>query len=473
MPHADKPAPFSRRTRRPFLPLGFLACLFCFVDPALAYAAGAPLNLPVWTVAPFILLLLAIAILPLAAGHFWHSNARKLLVTALIALPTAGYLYLHQLNTGEDAVHELLHAVQEYASFMLLLGSLFTVSGGILLRGDVLPRPAVNTGFLALGALLANLIGTTGASMLLIRPLLRINRHRRNVKHLPIFFIFIVSNVGGLLTPLGDPPLFLGFLHQVPFTWTLGLWPQWLFVNGILLLLFYCGDTVAFRREAPEGRSAELLGQDVLHLNGKLNFLFLGGIVAAVLLQSRFEDPWGPVFGGATMLLMAILSLLFTRRALRLANFFTWRPILEVAILFAGIFVTMVPALVLLATHRDALGVDQAWQYFWLSGGLSSFLDNAPTYLTFATMAAGSPDFSLLVGDRVAGIDGPLTLAAISCGAVFMGANTYIGNGPNFMVKAIADDAGYPTPSFFGYMAYSGCILLPIFAALTPLFFGR
>jgi len=434
-------------------------------------SAGDRLTLPYWTLVPFVLLLLAIAFLPLVAGHFWHSNRNRALVTLLLALPTVGYLYYHQVQTNEDTMHPLAHEMANYVSFILLLGSLYIVSGGIVLRGDILPTPTVNTSFLLIGSLLANIIGTTGASMLLIRPLLRNNRHRRHKSHVPIFFIFSVSNLGGLLTPLGDPPLFLGFLKGVPFFWTLHLWAHWLVAAGLVLAIFFAWDTWAFAKEDADGRSAALLGDDKLRIAGKLNLFLLAGIIGAVLLQGELHEPWGVVIGGGAMFLIAVFSLRFTRRSLRLANGFTWAPIVEVAILFAGIFVTMVPALASLSANRDSFGIDQPWQYFWLTGALSSFLDNAPTYLTFATMATGSSDFSLLAADQVAGIDGPHVLSAISCGAVFMGAMTYIGNGPNFMVKAIADEAGVPMPSFFGYMVYSAGILLPIFALITWGFF--
>ncbi|MFO0966997.1 MAG: sodium:proton antiporter [Gemmataceae bacterium] len=433
--------------------------------------AANPLHLPLWSVAPFALLLLGIALLPLVARHFWESNRNKGLVSLGLALPTSVLLFVHQWTTGEDTLHPLGHALGDYASFILLVGALYTVSGGILVRGDILPRPTVNAAFLGLGCVLANFLGTTGASVLLIRPLLRINRHRRHVKHIPVFFIFTVSNLGGLLTPLGDPPLFLGFLQGVPFAWTLRLWPQWLLANGLALAMFLVWDGVAFKREGPEARDAELMGKDVLRLSGKRNLVFLAGIIAAVLVQRALDPPWGQIASGAALFVLALLSWIFTRPSLRLANAFHWAPIIEVAVVFAGIFVTMVPALAILQESRAALGVDRPWQYFWLTGGLSSFLDNAPTYSAFATMAAGGVDFGRLAADQVPGLDGPLVLAAISCGAVFMGANTYIGNGPNFMVKAIAEEAGYPTPSFMGYLAYSVGILLPIFVLITLVFF--
>jgi Na+/H+ antiporter NhaD/arsenite permease-like protein len=449
-----------------------LGLIGLFTLPAVAHAAGdAPLNLPVWSVAPFVLLLLAIAALPLAAGHWWHRNRNKALVAALFAFSAAGYLLYVQLATGQPALAALAHEVAQYVSFIILLGSLYTVSGGIVLSGDIQARPLTNTAFLAFGAGLASLIGTTGASVLLIRPLLRINRERQRTAHLPIFFIFTVSNLGGLLTPLGDPPLFLGFLNGVPFAWTLALWPEWLVANGIVLAVFLLWDTLAYRRESPEAIARDVREVEPLRLRGLINILLLAGIIGAVLLQGVLPAPYGDLAGGLPMVVMAVLSLVLTPRKLRQANAFTWEPITEVAILFAGIFVTMVPALQLLASHGQELGLSEPWQFFWLTGLLSAFLDNAPTYLTFAITAAGSTDLTVLVENRVPGLDGPHVLRAISCGAVFLGALTYIGNGPNFMVKAIADEAGFRMPSFFGYLAYSALILLPVFGLVTLLFF--
>ena len=443
-------------------------------------ATAGPLDLPLWSVGPFVLLLLAIAILPLLAEHFWHRNRNKLLVSALLAAPVAGYL----IYLGPASTAALSHEIQQYASFIILLAALYTVSGGIVLQGDIPGRPLTNAAFLASGAVLANFIGTTGASILLIRAVLRINKQRQNTRHLPVFFIILVSNLGGLLTPLGDPPLFLGFLNGVDFFWTLSLWPQWLTANGAVLLIFLIWDTIAFRRETPEAIRREIRHFVPLRLKGLINLVFLAGILAAALFQSEkvaapcrdwirgflpgcpellLQKPWGEI----VMLAMALLSLALTPSRLRHLNGFTWGPLLEVAILFAGIFVTMVPALHLLAAHGHEFGVTAPWQYFWLTGLLSSFLDNAPTYMVFATLAAGSPE-------AIGGLAGanPRLLEAISCGAVFMGANTYIGNGPNFMVKAIADEAGFRMPTFVGYLVYSSAILLPVFAVVTVVFFG-
>jgi Na+/H+ antiporter NhaD/arsenite permease-like protein len=386
-------------------------------------------------------------------------------VSAVFALPVVLYLVGAYFATGQDTLHPLFHEMKNYVAFIVLLGSLYTVSGGVVITGDIQGKPLTNTLILALGAVLANLIGTTGASVLLIRPVLRINSERQNTRHIPIFFIFVVSNLGGLLTPLGDPPLFLGFLHGVPFFWTLTLWREWLLVNVVVLAIFLVWDTLAYHQETPRAIQRDITEIERLRVKGLLNVPLLAGIMGGVLLQGIVPGEASEWAGTGFMLLMGLLSLRLTRREYRKANGFTWGPIAEVAILFAGIFVTVVPALELLAVHGKKFGVTEPWQYFWLTGSLSSFLDNAPTYLTFATLAAGGSEFEVLVKNHAR------VLQAISCGAVFMGAMTYIGNGPNFMVKAIADEAGYKTPSFFSYLAYSCFILLPVFGVVTVVFF--
>ncbi|HYV37851.1 MAG TPA: sodium:proton antiporter [Gemmataceae bacterium] len=433
--------------------------------PPLALLDNA-LDLPVWTIAPFALLLVTIAVLPLAAPHWWHSNRNRLIVSLGFAVPVAVYLVGLQLATGMDTIHPLLHELRQYLSFILLLGSLYVVSGGIVVGGDLEGRPLTNAAFLCVGAVLANIIGTTGASVLLIRPLLRSNRQRSNTRHLPVFFIFIVSNLGGLLTPLGDPPLFLGFLNGVPFYWTLTLWREWLLVNGLVLAIFLVWDNIAFHRESAEAHARAMREYEPLSFKGSVNVPLLVGVMVGVLMQKLIPAPYGEWVGIFIMAIMAGLSLKLTPSELRAANGFTWGPILEVAILFLGIFVTMVPALQILEKHREEFGLTEPWQYFWLTGGLSACLDNAPTYMTFVTLAAGETEH---IGKLVT--TAPHLLEAISCGAVFMGALTYIGNGPNFMVKAIAEEAGFRTPSFFGYMAYSCVVLLPVFGVVTVVFF--
>jgi Na+/H+ antiporter NhaD/arsenite permease-like protein len=431
------------------------------------------MTLPIWSAAPFALLLLCIALLPLVSGHWWHSNRNKAIVSTLFSLPVIAYLITIGPRTNGESTHQLIHELKEYASFIILLTALYAISGGILISGDIPARPRTNLLVLAIGAVLANFIGTTGASMVLIRPILRINSHRRHKAHLPIFFIFVVSNTGGLLTPLGDPPLFLGFLGGVDFFWTLQLWRHWLLVNGLLLAIFYIWDLLAYQKETATDIRRDEEHVHPLRISGLLiNLPLLIGVITTVLFESpavgqalglknfTLEQPWGEVI----MIVLTIISLALTPKTIRTHNRFIWGPMIEVAVLFIGIFITMVPALALLREHGNELNVTRPWQYFWLTGLLSSFLDNAPTYLTFATVAAQGNPLSWLQQHQ------PEILRAISCGAVFMGALTYIGNGPNFMVKALAEEAGYPMPSFFRYMLYSAGILLPLFVIVMLAF---
>ena len=405
---------------------------------------------PVW-VAPFALLLLGIAVLPLSAAHFWESNLRKLGVCAVLGLPVL-WLYLRHHPEG------LVHTASDYVSFIILLASLYVISGGVFLEGDLPATPRTNTAFLAGGALLASFIGTTGASMLLIRPLLQTNRERHRVTHTVVFFIFLVSNIGGCLTPLGDPPLFLGYLAGVPFAWTLRLTVPWLFTTALLLAVYYVWDRREHAREALADLREDRLAVRPLRLAGKENLVLLAGIVLAAAFLNA---PWREV----AMVALTILSLVRTQKELREANHFSFHPILEVAAVFAGIFVTMLPALDLLRARGAELGVREPWHFFWAAGALSSFLDNAPTYLTFLALAQG-----LKLTPEVVGVSHEV-LKAISLGAVFMGANTYIGNGPNFMVRSIAEARGVKMPGFGGYMLYSGAVLIPVFVVVTLVFF--
>jgi Na+/H+ antiporter NhaD/arsenite permease-like protein len=404
-----------------------------------------------WTVGPFIVMLLAIAVCPLAIPHWWESNRNKLVVSAVLGAPIL-VLYL----TRRPAA--LVGMAEEYVSFIILLAGLYVISGGILLRGDLEATPITNTGFLAVGAVIASFIGTTGASMLLIRPLLQTNRERRRVKHTVIFFVFLVSNIGGMLTPLGDPPLFLGYLQGVPFAWTFRLWPQWLFMVVALLAVYFVWDTRAYARETAGARRRDRTEIEPLRIRGPLNGL---GLALVVLAVAFLHAPWRE----AAVVAIAAVSFGLTPKAIRRANNFTSYPIVEVAVLFFGIFLTMIPALDVLRARGGELGVREPWQFFWASGTLSSFLDNAPTYLTFLALAQG-----LGLTNEVVGVPHAI-LTAISVGAVAMGANTYIGNAPNFMVKAIAEEAKVPMPSFFGYMLYSGGLLIPLFVVVTLLFF--
>jgi Na+/H+ antiporter NhaD/arsenite permease-like protein len=439
---------------------------------------------PLWAVLPFVIYLLLIAVLPLFLGHFWESNRNKLLLAVTAALPVIFFL-----TSRPGGVALLGQTVLEYLSFMALLGSLFVISGGIHLRGTLTGSPLVNTLFLGAGAILANLIGTTGASALLIRPLLRANQGRQRLTHLVVFFIFIVSNGGGMLTPLGDPPLFLGFLRSVPFTWTLRLAAPWALVNGMLLVFFVIFDLRAVRRERRAATSAAqplalpAAPHEALSIGGRINGLWLLGIVLTVFATGT----WGPTLipdGHARavvqilcMLAMAAASLMTTPRQIHEANRVTWGPIVEVAVVFVGVFLTMVPALLFLEERGTDLGVTKPWQFFWASGLLSSVLDNAPTYLTFASLATGVADQGAGVlsvanlGMLAAHPVGRDLLRAVACGSVLMGANTYIGNGPNFMVKAIAEQHHVRMPSFFGYTLWSATILLPLFGLVSILFF--
>jgi len=404
-----------------------------------------------YTVLPFVAMLLAIAILPLARPHWWESNRNKLIVAALLGAPVL-VMYLGRRPGA------LAHAGQDYVSFIVLLAGLYVISGGVLLRGDLEATPLVNSAFLALGALVASFVGTTGASMLLIRPLLQTNRERTRVKHTVIFFIFLVSNIGGMLTPLGDPPLFLGYLQGVPFAWTFRLWAPWLVMIGLLLAVYFVWDTRAYTHEPLAALRRDRAELTPLRVQGAGNALALAGVVGAVAFLGA---PWREL----AIVALAAVSFGWTPGAIRRANGFTAAPMIEVAVLFLGIFLTMIPALELLERRGSELGVREPWQFFWATGVLSSFLDNAPTYLTFLALAQG-----LRLTPEVVGVPHAI-LAAISVGAVAMGANSYIGNAPNFMVKAIAEEAGVKMPSFGGYMLYSSAVLLPLFVVVTALFF--
>jgi Na+/H+ antiporter NhaD/arsenite permease-like protein len=436
---------------------------------------------PYWGlgVLPFIALLLSIATLPLipATHHWWDQNRNKLIVSLGLSALTLMY---YGAARGPDAIAATLdHCVgREYIPFMTFLFSLYVISGGISLRGDLPANPRTNTAFLAIGALLASAIGTTGASMLLIRPLLQTNTERKRVTHTVIFFIFLVSNIGGCLLPIGDPPLLLGYLRGVPFLWTLKLWKEWALCCGILLMIYYLWDVKAYAKEEISSIQRDQIMRQPLRIRGTINFIWLAGVVLAVaLLNTRNPVPgtnWTPfVFlRELVMIVFTILSLITTPRGLRQNNRFNYTAILEVAALFIGIFITMQVAIEVLDARGGNLGLDRPWQFFWITGGLSSFLDNAPTYVVFfetanaMTHAPGDGIIQLLSHHYIR----EDILIAISLGAVFMGANTYIGNGPNFMVKSIAEQSGVKMPSFFGYAAFAAVILLPVFALVTVLF---
>lgn len=442
--------------------------------------------LPLWTVIPFVGILLSIALFPLVAPRFWHHHFGKVSAfwALLFALP---FLFVYK---GE-AVYEILHIyLIDYIPFIILLWSLFTVAGGVLVRGKLAGTPGVNMVLLLIGTFMSSWIGTTGSAMVLIRPLLKANEKRRNKTHIVVFFIFLVANIGGSLTPLGDPPLFLGFLHSVPFFWTFHLLPDLGVAAAILLTLFYLMDRYYYTREPLEVVEAEPTGPMNIQVLGKRNFVLLVGVISGVLMSGFWKAGSVNIFGvhvavqnmirDGILIAMGLISLKITADNIRKENGFSWFPIQEVAYLFAGIFMTIIPALAILkAGENGALAflirtVREPVHYFWVTGILSSFLDNAPTYLTFLNSAlgqfyAGIPEPEA-VGRLIA--ENNIYLKAISVGAVFMGANTYIGNAPNFMVKSIAEEAGIPMPSFFGYMIrYSIPILIPLFVLITWIFF--
>jgi Na+/H+ antiporter NhaD/arsenite permease-like protein len=448
--------------------------------------------LPVWTVIPFAGILLSIALCPLLVPHFWHNHFGKVsaLWAVLFAVP---FVYVYH----GTAVYEILHIyLIDYIPFIILLWGLFTVAGGIVVGGSIKGTPMVNTIMLLIGTVLASWVGTTGAAMVMIRPVLRANKNRIKKVHVICFFIFLVANIGGSLTPLGDPPLFLGFLHNVPFFWvTTGILKHMLLTAAILLALFFIVDTFYYRKEKDELKKIGPLEKEPIRIQGMFNFIFLGGIIGLVLMSGYWKAghynafgvhmEWQNTFRDVGIIIMGVLSLFLTPKRLREENEFSWFPIMEVAKLFAGIFMTIIPCLAILkaGTHGAMSGlievVKEPFHYFWVAGGLSSFLDNAPTYLTFFNLALGK------LGLTEAGVPAALAagtatahpvfisyLTAISAGSVFMGANTYIGNAPNFMVKSIAEEAGINMPSFFGYMfKFSIPILIPIFIVVTFVFF--
>jgi len=454
--------------------------------PQLACAAtleGASLS-SLWGL-PFAGMLLSIALFPLVAPAFWHHHFGKIAAAwALVFLVPFALAFGWGIALG-TLVHALL---EEYIPFIVLLTALYTVAGGICVRGNLHGTPRLNTTILALGTLLASVMGTTGAAMLLIRPLLRANDNRRHVVHVVVFFIFLVANAGGSLSPLGDPPLFLGFLQGVDFFWTTThLALPMLFVCGVLLTAFYFLDSHYFhQREEERSRFFDPTPDSPLGIDGKVNFLLLGAVVGLVLMSGLWKpgvsfDVLGThvdlqnAVRDVALVVVMLLSLALTPRAARKGNDFNWAPIEEVAKLFAGIFVTIAPVITILRAGEagafagvvhlvnDSVGRPHDAMYFWATGLLSSFLDNAPTYLVFFNLAGG--DASSLM------TTGATTLAAISAGAVFMGANSYIGNAPNFMVKAIAESRGVRMPSFFAYLGWSGAVLLPLFLVTGWLFF--
>ncbi len=463
------------------------ALLALLLMPRWAFAAeldGSTLALA-WAL-PFAGILLSIALWPLLAPVFWHHHFGKIAAAWGLLFLAPFALFYGLAAAGAGLVHALL---AEYIPFIVLLTALFTVAGGIHIRGNLHGSPGLNTAILAIGALLASVMGTTGASMLMLRPLIRANEGRQRRTHVFVFFIFIVSNVGGSLTPLGDPPLFLGFLLGVNFFWTLQqLWGETLFLCASLLAIFYALDLWAYRRDAQDGVLPRLEASAEggrLGFDGAVNFWLLGAIIGLVLMSGFWKsgisfELMGTVVGlpgllrDAGLVVIVFISLAITAGRVHADNQFSWGPMQEVAKLFAGIFLTIIPVIAMLrAGHNGpfsaiialvtgADGQPNPAMYFWATGLLSSFLDNAPTYLVFFNIAGADPQALMTTYAS--------TLAAISAGAVFMGANSYIGNAPNLMVKAIAEDRGVKMPSFFGYMAWSGAVLLPLFILVTFIF---
>ena len=460
--------------------LGLIA-LALLPDPAFAAGLDGRAFGVVWAI-PFVGMLLSIALFPLFAPHFWEHHQGK--IAALWALLTVVPLAMTQSpGVALDAVSHTL--LLEYVPFILLLLALFTTAGGIVIRGNLHGSPLTNSILLTIGAALASLIGTTGASMVMIRPVMRANDDRRHNAHVVVFFIFLVSNIGGSLTPLGDPPLFLGFLRGVDFFWTTThLFTETLFVGGVVLLIFFAVDSWIYRKEGHDKPDPTPDGS-LIHISGLPNLALIGLVIAAILFAAKVDLGSFPLLGQTIKVQNVLRDLVFvgvvfaslklTPEYDHVANGFSWGPIVEVAKLFLGIFVTIVPVLAMLGAGREgafsglvaavtnADGAPNNAAYFWASGVLSSFLDNAPTYLVFFELAGGDPAQLMT--------SGALTLAAISCGAVFMGANSYIGNAPNFMVYAIARGGGVNMPSFFGYMLWSGAVLIPTFVLATFVFF--
>ena len=450
-----------------------------------SHAAHLGEVISLWSTVPFAGMLLSIALFPIIAPKFWHHHFGKITVFWTVAI----FVPLIIMYKGQ-ALYEFLHIfLADYLPFVIILTALYTVSGNILLKGTLVGTPMVNTGILVVGTVLASWMGTTGASMLLIRPFLRANSHRKNRTFMVVFFIFLVSNVGGSLTPLGDPPLFLGFLRGVPFFWTFHLFPQMLLVVVALLITYYIFDSYFYRKEGivPVADSSEKIP---FSIDGAHNILFVIAIVASVLMSGILELGDVSILGvhmarqdllrDVLLILIAVLSMITTKKEVREDNEFSWFPIKEVAILFVGIFLTMMPCLKILQAgengHLSFLikSVQEPLHYFWITGTLSSFLDNAPTYLTFLSTALGKFYPGVNVHDAVLLLinDNNIYLKAISSGAVFFGAITYIGNAPNFMVRSIAEEMKTPMPSFFGYMIkYSVPILVPIFILVTLVFY--
>ncbi|HRP69035.1 MAG TPA: sodium:proton antiporter [Turneriella sp.] len=489
------------------------------VDPSHAVIPPTPVDaqkelgktLSIFTVIPFVIILLSIAILPLVIPHLWESNLIKAVISLFLAFIMAGYL----ATQGHLGFEVIVETLKEYYAFICLLIALFTISGGIYIEGDLKATPMTNTTILGIGTLIASVIGTTGASVLLIRPLIRTNKERKYTTHIFVFFILLVSNVGGVLLPVGDPPLFMGYLYGVPFFWTLiKLWPIYLTTASILLLVFFLWDMFAYSRENKTDLQKDLSQQSKLRIRGGINFLLIAGVLLAVVFLKDYKTAHGqlelawlqqPIMLGLALLSFvidhiakvkktreheeALLSKIqkegkatpnmrvlthYQAHTPRDKNNFSFAPIIEVAALFIGIFITMIPALCILKARGAETGISQPWQFYWITGALSSFLDNAPSYATFFALGqgvtAGMGSAAGAVVHATSGAINETILIGISVGAVFFGANTYIGNAPNFMVKAMCEESKVKMPSFFGYMLYTILILVPVLGLVHLIF---
>lgn len=434
--------------------------------------------IPLWCSIPFVVMLLAIAVGPLIAEKWWGENKNKLLVSLFLSIPVIIYMLVNGLS--ESLIDTVAY---DYVPFMILLGSLFVITGGIHLSGDIKASPINNTLFLGIGYVLASVMGTTGAAMLLIRPVITTNQERKYTTHTILFFIATVANCGGLLTPLGDPPLFMLYLRGAEFTWFLNLFPQWIFAGALLLLIYYFVDRYYYRKEDWVNIAEDYIRVEPIRVSGNINFLFLIGVVISVAFINKGNIPqmgeehaaiWLKYLREIVLLVLTAMSLYYTKKEVRNSNKFTWEPIIEVAYLFLGIFVTMAPTLLWLAKNAASFGVTEPWQFLYASGTLSSFLDNTPTAVAFYDLArglvSGGLPAALSGSTMIAGVP-EIILKAICVGAVFFGSMTYIGNGPNFMVKSIAEESGIKMPGFFAYMwRFSLIVLLPVYILVQLIF---
>jgi len=435
-------------------------------------------NMPLWVSIPFLIMLLAIAVGPLILGKWWDKNKNKLLVSIILSIPVVVYMLDNGLST--NLANTVVH---DYVPFIILLGSLFIITGGIHVSGDIKATPRNNVLFMGIGYVLAAFMGTTGAAMLLIRPMINTNQERKYITHTMLFFIAAIANCGGLLTALGDPPLFMLYLRGAEFSWFFTLFPEWAFTGVLLLSIYYFVDRYYYKKEEWIDLAEDSIQQEPIRVTGNINFLFLLGVILAVAFINKGNIPameqentpiWLEYIREIILVILAALSLYYTKSEVRKNNSFSWTPITEVACLFLGIFVTMSPALIWLANNAVSFGLTEPRQFLYASGVLSSFLDNTPTAVAFYDLArglvAGGLPLSLSESIRVAGVP-EILLKAICVGSVFFGSMTYIGNGPNFMVKSIAEERGIKMPSFFAYMfKFSLIVLLPIYIIVQLIF---